>query len=427
MSISFICTCGKHLRARDEMAARRTMCPACGRPVGIPTSKPTQRGAPAGPLSPEQRRRHSRPVLVTEEPTVIVPVLNNPLQPHSAAGQPRSPAALHYRAVEIPCDDAQPKQAEIPVALPAPRPVEMPCGYRVIELDCETENEDRERRLQDARTIELRARRHLRSRRRRRELPWPLEQHWYECLLFPFLTWKWLLGFAVILSLLSASAVSWGADVPVQTSDFFFDPQSDLLVRWAFRGLFVLVTFAFTCSFFQWVLSSAAAASVPHGYWPISDVRLLVRGTSRWLVCLVAGPILLVALGFYFWMECGELTVWDWLILAELGILAVGCWLFALVAVTRSGRLVDANPIKAVEEAQRLGSRGVAVVVGTFLALSAVGWLTLNAIEMWHTPGRGLAGWMLLTFCLFCGMFTFTFLLRLLGMWSRQAVVRPAS
>jgi hypothetical protein len=50
MSIKFVCSCGKHLRARDEMAARRSMCPACGAPVGVPSFEPSQRGGIAGPI-----------------------------------------------------------------------------------------------------------------------------------------------------------------------------------------------------------------------------------------------------------------------------------------------------------------------------------------------------------------------------------------
>ncbi|HEY7307870.1 MAG TPA: hypothetical protein VH643_00785 [Gemmataceae bacterium] len=48
MSIKFICSCGKHLRARDEMAARRSMCPRCGAPVGIPSLQPTHGGTTVG-------------------------------------------------------------------------------------------------------------------------------------------------------------------------------------------------------------------------------------------------------------------------------------------------------------------------------------------------------------------------------------------
>src|SRR5262249_62050682 len=57
MTIKFTCSCGKRLRARDEMAARRSACPRCGAPVGIPSLQPTHPGANAGPLSPTERLR----------------------------------------------------------------------------------------------------------------------------------------------------------------------------------------------------------------------------------------------------------------------------------------------------------------------------------------------------------------------------------
>src|SRR2546423_13472646 len=60
MTIKFICTCGKHLRARDEMAARRSVCPRCGSPVGIPSLKPTHPGTTAAPLTPLERLRYAR-------------------------------------------------------------------------------------------------------------------------------------------------------------------------------------------------------------------------------------------------------------------------------------------------------------------------------------------------------------------------------
>jgi hypothetical protein len=56
MSIKFFCSCGKRLKARDKMAARRTICPACGNPVGIPSLEPTQRGTAAAILSPAERQ-----------------------------------------------------------------------------------------------------------------------------------------------------------------------------------------------------------------------------------------------------------------------------------------------------------------------------------------------------------------------------------
>jgi hypothetical protein len=60
MTIKFYCSCGKHLKARDEMAARRSVCPRCGSPVGIPSLKPTHRGTVAAPMTPFERMERAR-------------------------------------------------------------------------------------------------------------------------------------------------------------------------------------------------------------------------------------------------------------------------------------------------------------------------------------------------------------------------------
>jgi hypothetical protein len=60
MTIKFICSCGKHLKARDEMARRRSVCPRCGQPVGIPSLEPLYPGTVAAPLTPAERLRLTR-------------------------------------------------------------------------------------------------------------------------------------------------------------------------------------------------------------------------------------------------------------------------------------------------------------------------------------------------------------------------------
>src|SRR5205085_4390056 len=76
MSITFVCSCGKRLRAREEMAARRSVCPRCGAPVGIPALQPTHPGTSLGPMSPAERLRARRPTppeLPAARPKAVVP------------------------------------------------------------------------------------------------------------------------------------------------------------------------------------------------------------------------------------------------------------------------------------------------------------------------------------------------------------------
>jgi hypothetical protein len=66
MAIAFSCTCGKHLRARDEFAGRRIKCPGCQNlltiPVAAEVSAPAAARA-APPPAPE-------PILDGEPPAV---------------------------------------------------------------------------------------------------------------------------------------------------------------------------------------------------------------------------------------------------------------------------------------------------------------------------------------------------------------------
>ena len=62
MSIKFFCKCGKHLRAREALAGKRSVCPACGELVGVPMLQPTHRGTPVAPLTPAEKstlRQHA--------------------------------------------------------------------------------------------------------------------------------------------------------------------------------------------------------------------------------------------------------------------------------------------------------------------------------------------------------------------------------
>lgn len=71
MAIRFYCSCGKHLRAREELAGRRTACPACGSMVGIPSLQPTHRGTRAAPVTVEEweARRRQAPAAAADDET----------------------------------------------------------------------------------------------------------------------------------------------------------------------------------------------------------------------------------------------------------------------------------------------------------------------------------------------------------------------
>src|SRR6266849_6977709 len=92
MAIKFFCKCGKKLKARDEMAGRRSMCPRCGSPVGIPGLAPTHAGAPLGPMSLKNRLRFWRTHLPSETlPKSLLPYA--PTESVSRDARPHPPGA----------------------------------------------------------------------------------------------------------------------------------------------------------------------------------------------------------------------------------------------------------------------------------------------------------------------------------------------
>ncbi len=59
MTIKFVCGCGKHLRARDDMARMRVRCPGCAAFVGVPSLEPAVAGGQRA-MTPQERVRHAR-------------------------------------------------------------------------------------------------------------------------------------------------------------------------------------------------------------------------------------------------------------------------------------------------------------------------------------------------------------------------------
>jgi hypothetical protein len=259
---------------------------------------------------------------------------------------------------------------------------------------------DRQRPI-DAREFwtRLRAREYRRAQRRFR---WPFEQHLYECIVFPLLKWVGLAGLAVLLAvaawlaLVTPAAVASVAEWAAHRRGSFFDQASDtkwkgLLGLAGLLALFAAPPLILTFGYLHWVLSAAAAGEPLHRGWPVLNVRHWLRGTGRCLAALLAGPVELAVLGFYYWMECGDPTWLDGIILAEMGIAAVGCGLFALAAMT-SGRPAEFKRLRAVVLAHRLGWCGAALVLFASAAVLFHGWLALAAIEKINTTGSGFFG-----------------------------------
>src|SRR5260370_40177242 len=131
MSIKFVCPCGKRLKARDDMAARRIMCPRCGNPVGVPSLDPNR----PTPMTPAERlRAHARrPITLShldeEESEHSAPSTQDAGSQHSdqvtrhPAPLPRSEHSVlstEYSVLGTP--PAPLEKTTSPITVPPPRP-----------------------------------------------------------------------------------------------------------------------------------------------------------------------------------------------------------------------------------------------------------------------------------------------------------------
>ncbi|MCC6416798.1 MAG: hypothetical protein IT429_00960 [Gemmataceae bacterium] len=85
MPISFGCTCGKQLQAKDEFAGKRMKCPGCGRILTIPGSPATP--PPEPEPEPPILQIARRPAPPFEEPPLLHLVRHEP-PPAAAAPAP---------------------------------------------------------------------------------------------------------------------------------------------------------------------------------------------------------------------------------------------------------------------------------------------------------------------------------------------------
>jgi hypothetical protein len=324
MSIKFVCPCGKHLRAREEMARMRILCPACGRPVSVPSREPTQRGTRAEPLAPPQR---SPTAAADDDWLSLMNVLS--VGPETDEGEAGTP--------------------------------------------------DRGRRRRRRRVAGLGAAQVL---------------QWFGEL---------LVGLAFWLTALSGAVFA-----------LWLDHKEDVpwLVIAPCLLLFAGAALGCACGLWWSVLRATATGDPAALRSPVNDPRLVLQGTAAAVISFLAGPVVLVSVGYWFWLNSGDLTWVDQVLLLELGVVAVGAWLLGFAAAATEGRLRDALPPGVVRLVWRLGWRGLTWAGGTAAILLVHVVAGLAALEAAHDT---IFSWLLLFAIWTSGLFWTTALVRLPG------------
>jgi hypothetical protein len=357
VAICFFCTCGHNLCVDDNWAGGSTRCLACGCLVRVPT------------IARSQQIQVVPPVPAVEIKVTEVPML------------PRAP--LPYRRPKPHDDD------EVYQLLQEPEEPDGPDTLRKLER----------RRL---RGVLAEAQRDL-VRRRRRARTWPLETHWYQFLLYPLRAWRLVCSLALAWATLIAFLVS------ILPPDWtFWETVARLPLL-----LFVFLLAGYTCACLDATLAAAAEGEAGYIAKPNGDIMLRsARSGAQVVVCFLAGPIVPALVAFWFWVESGDFELVDWLIVWELGLVAIGYWVLALLSVQQSRRWRDANPVAIVKLVKRLGYRPVVAAALVSITVVGYGLLMFDALEELH---RSLGGWLLMTWYWGGQLFLLLLLLRWLG------------
>jgi hypothetical protein len=384
MAIKFFCKCGKKLKARDEMAGRRSMCPRCGSPVGIPAAGPTHGGATLGPMSIQDRLRFWK----THLPSETLPKSLLPDEPDDSFS-PDAERSAH------PVDSSN-TSSESAAKSPG-KPAEKPPAYFDAPLD---------RAL--IRQV-IRARRSFAQPRERN-----LETHWYECLLYPFRAWPLVFGLSGALAICAGLA----ALVQREEQELTQGNSTVLIYIYVLSAPVPLLILSYTFGFLDCVMTGALAGEFRHVRWPGRKIGLAFKSCFTWAACFLAGPIVPIALALIFWLQAGEIQIIDWLILGELVIVAFAYWILVLLTVHAKDGLPHSNPLQVTLMVGQLGWKSIGIAVGAagvalVHVLIAIAALTdLQRDKSW--------GWFALILCSWSAMFWATFLFRWLGVWCRR-------
>jgi hypothetical protein len=147
------------------------------------------------------------------------------------------------------------------------------------------------------------------------------------------------------------------------------------------------MTFGYALLFLGHVLVSSALGEIDHPRWPEWHPADISEGICRWFWAGLFGILLGGIPVAYYWMHCGDIDWFDWIVFAELLIIGVAYAQMALAASLLHENLIAANPITVVAAIFRLGGCYLrpCLVASATLVLAALGvWgLLYHLPRMW--------------------------------------------
>lgn len=194
-----------------------------------------------------------------------------------------------------------------------------------------------------------------------------------------------------------------------------------LAVVWT-GGMGILTGYG--CNYLDSVLEYAVSGGERFIYVPQRDCIPAIASFLKWSLCLVLGPAAFLCVALWYWIHCGDVTVIDCLILAELALPAIGYWIMAQHVVAERPELAFASPSHVLQAARRLEWRALAATIGITAATFVYVCVGAYAVTLLHNAW--LAGLVLLWLCWYSTWECGAFALRIVGFWSHDSG-RPSS
>src|SRR5258708_7149966 len=139
------------------------------------------------------------------------------------------------------------------------------------------------------------------------------------------------------------------------------------------------------CNYLDSILEYAVSGGQRCIFVPSRDSGPALWSCLRWTLSLVCGPAVLFSLALRYWIHCGDVTVVDGLILAELTAPAIGYWLMELLVLAERPELVLASPLQVLKACRRLGHRSLLAGIAITAAASAYVYVGACAVILLHS------------------------------------------
>jgi hypothetical protein len=178
-------------------------------------------------------------------------------------------------------------------------------------------------------------------------------------------------------------------------------------------GLVLLPVASFTLLYLGRVIATSAVGEVHHPRWPDWDPAEMLRGIGRWIWAILVGGFLGGFPSVAYWLYCGDIDLFDAIILLELVAVGAVYGQVALLASILYDDPLGAHPLTVIRALRGVGWAWLfpSIVIASFVILAGVAFAVVLEIE--NPFGSALAYWFYWVLFLYGSMVV----LRVLGLF----------